>query len=182
MLGIEPQSKLNCEVRTTMTNMIMILMMKMRTETTNDRCWTIKLALRFVGRLRGRALWLRWSADLVIFFIVVGALIGGVVVVDRRLQDEHSDPGDWWIWWSWRCSWCCWQGCCCCYAGTSTVTQVIGGFGDLVVVIGLVVLFVVIVVDLAVQLWGRASWPRWLVTYWSILFYVDPYLSRGWNL
>ena len=56
MLGIEPQSKLNCEVRTTMTNMIMILMMKMRTETTNDRCWMIKLALRFVGRLRGRAL------------------------------------------------------------------------------------------------------------------------------
>ena len=38
------------------------------------------------------------QVDLVIFFIVVGALIGGVVVVDRRLQDEHSDPGDWWIW------------------------------------------------------------------------------------
>ena len=37
------------------------------------------------------------------------------------------------------------------------MTQVIGGFGDIVVVIGLVVLFVVIVVDLAVQLWGRAS-------------------------
>ena len=50
---------------------------------TNGRYWTIKLALRFDGRLRAQASWHRWSAN-----------FGLIIIVKIIFSGTDHNPGD----------------------------------------------------------------------------------------